>query len=148
MQHNIRLMNIHFHFRISVQNNASHFHIDFHGIQRIIFPRPSRRHFKRFMLVRIDFVQIFYDPFSQFLKAFVFNGNNRTDTGNPEHFLQSLHGILIIKRRDGVHIDSSVRLPHLEIPVCFFQGMANLLHERVFKKIPVFPLYSDFRIFN
>ena len=147
IQKDVRLVHIHMHLRISLQNGASQFHIDLHGIERVILSGTSGRNLKALMPIRINRANIIHDRLLQLIEPFIFHIDHRTDPGYSEYFLQMRHSLLIVKLRDRIHIDTSVRLAHGKFTFAFLQSVLDLLHQRIFKQISVLSLHTDLSIF-
>ena len=149
MQHHIRLMHIHLHLRKRIQQHASHFPIDRHGIQRIIFSCSSCIHFKGQMLVLINLIHILHQSTAQLIKPFILHLHHGTDIRNAEHLLQMFHRlIIIILLRQHIHINPSPGTMNRKLPLAPLQRIPNLPHKSILKNPPVLPFHTDFRIFN
>ena len=148
MKQDIRLMHIHFHFRIGIQKNLPCFTIDFHGGERVVLSCSAGIDFKAFLCLRIHFPYVSDDFLSQRIKTFVFHIDYRTYAGNAEHFFQVVHNLVKIKFGKGFHIDSSLCTAYLKLPLASPDRIFYLLHQCLFKYITVFSFYADFGIFN
>ena len=148
IQKDVRLMHVHMHFRICIQNHASQFHVDLHGIKRIILPGASGRHLEALILIRIHRIDIVDNRFPKLVEAFIFHIDHRTDARYAEHFLQVSHRLVIIKSRHRVHIDTPVCFTHAKLALTLLQSILDLLHQRIFEQIPVLSLHPDLSILD
>ena len=126
-------MHIHVHFGKRIEDGFSQIHINGHGILRIIFSGSSGIDLKGLVFVGIYTVQKGNDILAKLFKAFILHVNNRTDGRNTEYTLQMLHRVLKVKIRHGIHINSALGLSYLKFSVTFFQGIFNLVCQRIFK---------------
>ena len=142
------MVHIHLHLRISPEDPFAQIRVQTHGRAGIALSGPAHVHFKGSVLLRIHMIHIPQQIFRQGLKAIVLADHHRTDLRNAEYPLQRIHRVLIVKFAFRLHIDPSLFLGHLEFAVHIFQGVLDLADQRVFKKISVFSLDSNFRIFD
>ena len=69
VQHDIRVMYVNFHLRISVQNDLTKICIDLLGVFREVFPCSSGNYFESLIFIRIYVIQIFQYVFCQLVKT-------------------------------------------------------------------------------
>ena len=140
-------MYINRHLRKCIQNGSSQFHIDLHGIERIILPGTSGRNLKALMPIRINRANIVHDCFLQLLEPFILHVNHRADAGYPKNLLQMYYGFFIIEIRNRIHIDASIRPANGKFPFTSLQSVFNLLYQCILKQIPVLSFHTDLGIF-
>ena len=136
------------HFRVSVQKHAAKLHIDLHGVEGVIFARPSCSHLKAFVPLRIYLAHIFYHSLSQLFEAFIFHINHGTDAGNAKYFFQALHRFVKVKFRQCIHINAAVRPAHLDLALRLFQRIFDLFDQSLLKQITILALDANLRILN
>ena len=147
-QLNLRLMHIHTELRKCIQNRCSKLCIELHGIQRIIFSRPARKHLEGLMLVRIDRIHIIYNVLCKLIKALILQIHNRTDPGHAKYCFQVLYRFFIVKFRQRIHIDPALRFIYFKSTVASAKCILDLIDQCILKQITVLALNTDLGIFD
>ncbi len=106
VQHNVRIVYVHFHLRVGIQNNSAKFCINLLGVHRKIFPCSSGIYFKSLIFIRIHIIHIFEDVLRKLVKPLVLHSHHRADTHDSKNSGHGKYRILIIIIAQGVHINS------------------------------------------
>ena len=87
VEHNIRMMNIHAHFRKRIEDYSTHFTVYLLGIHRIILPCTTGIYLEGNVLIRIVLVHIINHGPGKLLKAFILYMDDRTDSADTKYRL-------------------------------------------------------------
>ena len=87
VQHNVGIMNVHRHLRISVQKHLAKVRIDLHGLLWIVLSCAARIHLKGLIFIWIHLVNIVHDALCQLFKALILRIDHWADAGDPKDLL-------------------------------------------------------------
>ena len=141
-------MDVHRRSREVIQDHSAQLRADFHGRNRIGLLRSSRIYLEGPGEIRIPGLHVFQHVFFRLLQPLIREDHNRADADDTEYSLKRFHRLvkIIIIRTEHVH--SSLFLDHLEVAFHRLQRQAHLFYQRVLKKVSVFSLDGDLRIFD
>ena len=96
IKHHVRIVDVHADLGERLQDLFTDRCIDLHRLQRVIFSRAARIDLEGDVFVRIVLVHIGNRTLAQFVEAFVFELNHRTDRADATDSLQVIDGFFIV----------------------------------------------------